>query len=271
MILLVDNGSTRAAATLSLRHIATGLESACGRTVHAVSLQHADRISPAQLDGRPAEVLPAFLAHHLARGEREFITVPLFFGRSRALTSFIPEQVGLLAERFGAFDLRQADVLSPLQQGEPRLTDILADNVAQCCAQMGAQADRVILVDHGSPLPEVTAVRAQLALGLRGRLAEEIALSQAVMERRKGAAYDFNGMLLGDLLDSAAAPDRATHVVLAMLFISPGRHAGAGGDIEEICRDAEARNPGLQVGISGLVGQHPGLIEILQDRLNAVL
>mgnify|MGYP003572556988 FL=1 len=129
----------------------------------------------------------------------------------------------------------------------------------------------MIVVDHGSPLPEVTAVRAKVPMTLRERLEDGIWLSQAVMERRKSADYDFNGQLLGDLLDSCVTPDGAAVVVLAMMFISPGRHAGPGGDIEAICADAIARNPGLKLKISPLIGEHPLLIDILRARLEAVL
>jgi sirohydrochlorin ferrochelatase len=271
VILLVDNGSRRAAATLSLRAIAARLAEACGQPVHAVSLQHADKIPPEELGGAPAQVLPGFLRTQLAAGRREFVVVPLFFGKSRALTSFVPEQARLLAREFGDFELRLADVLSPLPQGESRLADILADQVARCSARMGAEPNCVIVVDHGSPLPDVTAVRAQVTMALRDRLAEEILLSQAVMERRQGPEYDFNGQLLGDLLDACAAKQAHAVIVLAMMFISPGRHAGPGGDVDQICRDAMARNPDLKVGVSDLVGEHPLLIEILAERLQAVV
>jgi sirohydrochlorin ferrochelatase len=153
--------------------------------------------------------------------------------------------------------------------GEPRLAAILDAYVRQC---VGARRpDRVIVVDHGSPLPEVTAVRAQVVMGLRELLPADVALGQAAMERRKGAEYDFNGQLLGDLLDTIAADKEESLVVLALLFISPGRHAGAGGDLETICREAQERNPGLEVCISPLIGEHPLLVEILRDRLNAAL
>jgi hypothetical protein len=91
------------------------------------------------------------------------------------------------------------------------------------------------------------------------------------MERRQGPEYDFNGQLLGDLLDACAAKKPGAVIVLAMMFISPGRHAGPGGDIDQICRDAMDRNPGLRVGVSDLVGEHPLLIEILNQRLQAAL
>jgi sirohydrochlorin ferrochelatase len=176
-ILLVDNGSTRPAATLSLRRIAAGLSARIGQVVHAVSLQHADRIPPGELGGEEATILAPFLRRQLEAGQREFVALPLFFGRSRALTSFIPEQVAALQQEFGDFDLVQADVLSPLPGGEPRLADILADQVKRCTDGVPAVPDRVIVVDHGSPIPEVTAVREAAVEALRSRLADPVTLT----------------------------------------------------------------------------------------------
>lgn len=271
VVILADNGSRRAAATLSLRAIAADLADACGRQVHPVSLQHSDVVAADELGGIPAQVLPDFLRRHLELGRRKFVVLPLFFGRSKSLSAFVPEQVEQLTKEFGPFVLRVADVLSPMPQGEPLLADILADNVTRCCAEMGAEADCVIVVDHGSPLPEVTAVRAKVTMTLRERLVEGVWLSQAVMERRKGRDYDFNGQMLGDLLDTCVTPGGSTVVVLAMMFISPGRHAGPGGDIEAICAEAMTRNPSLRALISPLIGEHPLLIDILKTRLKAVL
>jgi sirohydrochlorin ferrochelatase len=135
---------------------------------------------------------------------------------------------------------------------------------------MGAEVDRVILVDHGSPVPAVTAVRSRLAAMLGERLGPGLQLDQAVMERRLGVEYDFNGELLNKKLDDCASAGGAVSVVLAMMFISPGRHAGPGGDIETICAEAQTRNPGLQLGISPLIGEHPLLLDILKARLEAV-
>jgi sirohydrochlorin ferrochelatase len=271
MVLLVDNGSRQPAATLSLRSIAARLADACGRPVHPVSLQHAQAIPPDALDGRPASVFAEFLRAQLAQGRREFVVVPLFFGASRALSAFIPQQIQILTDEFGPFTLRQADVLVPLPNGEPLLADILAAHVAQCSAQLGTEPTRVVVLDHGSPVPEVSAVRRSVSLALRDRLAARIPIDQAVMERRPGAEYDFNGPLLADELDRCAAAQPNAAVILAMLFISPGRHAGPDGDVADICREAMVRNPGLRVAISPLVGEHPLLIQILNERLRAVL
>lgn len=261
-VLLVDNGSTRAQATISLRRIAAQLGAASGRTVYPVSLKHADRVPAAALGGQPAEVFTPFLRRQLKAGQRHFVVVPQFFGGSRALTSFIPEQTALLRAELGALQIDQAAELCPLPQGEPLLADILADHVRQCAAQPA----RVILVDHGSPIPQVTAVREWLASALTARLPAAVEVDQAVMERREGRVYDFNGQLLEERLQGARG-----EIVLAMLFISPGRHAGEGGDIAEICAAAERTNRGLKVTPSPLVGEHPKLVEILQQRLEAAI
>ena len=271
VVLLVDNGSSRAAATRALRDIAQRLSVASGRPIFPVSLQHADKIPISELDGIAANVLPTFLSEQLEQGQRNFLVLPLFFGRSRALTGFIPQQFELLTQRFGVFELKQALPLSPLPEGEPRLAEILADHVQQCVEAAGHKPDRVIVVDHGSPLPEVTAVREQIAESLKAFLASGLTIDQAVMEKRVGAEYDFNGLLLKEQLGVVMSVQDRSRVVLAMLFLLPGRHAGPGGDIEDICREAERCHPGLDVRISPLVGDHPLLIDILNERLEAAL
>ena len=268
-ILLVDNGSKRAAATLRLRAIANALSTACGEPVHAVSLQHADKIPPADLEGRPAQLLAGVLRDRLAAGRRDFILLPLLFGKSRALTAYVPQLVAELTGEFGAFDLRVADELVPLPEGEPLLVEILEQHIAEASARLGDDPTDVVLVDHGSPSPDVTAVRNITASQLCTRLPRGVRLAEAVMERRPGAEYDFNGPLLGHLLRDIATAEPEAAVVVAMMFLGPGRHAGPGGDVAEICADAQSEHPGLRIVISPLIGEHPRLIDLLCRRLEA--
>lgn len=267
-VLLVDNGSTLPEATLNLRRLTSELSERTGREIHPVSLMHADKIPADMIDNLPASTFESFTRRHLEQGDRAFTILPLFFGNSRALTNFIPDKIAALKEDFGNFTVKVADPLCPLPEGEPRLASILFDNIKQTSGQ--SAMDHVILVDHGSPIPEVTAVRQYLAGELQKLLDESIGFSQAVMERREGSEYDFNGALLEEELRELAKRDAAKKIVLAMLFFSPGRHAGPGGDIEEIYRKIEAMHPGFQVYPTPLIGEHPGLIEILQSRLEAV-
>jgi len=271
VVMLVDNGSRRAAATLGLRRIAAALAETSGIPVSPVSLQHADRIPTDQLDGVAAAVFADFMREQLHHGGREFVVVPLFFGPSRALTAFIPQQLEPLKQAYDDIDVRLADVLVPLPQGEPRIADILADHALHAGVSLDVGDDHVIVVDHGSPLPQVNAVRRYAVDALRERLPPHVVIEQAVMERREGAEFDFNGEMLGDLLDRLAGRHHAVSAALAMLFLLPGRHAGPGGDIAEICAAAMARHPALKVAISPLIGEHPLLIDILHDRLRDAL
>lgn len=275
---LVDNGSKRPEATVNLRRLAAALAERCGAAVYPVSLLHSDQIPPSSLGGEPAITLGPFLADNVRRGCREIILLPLFFGPSRAVTKFIPEQIGRVAREFadqtGAaarFRIDVADVLWKPVVGEPKLVDLLVDNVerAQSCSPVPATT--VVLVDHGSPVPEVTKVRSAIAAGMRVRLGVRWEIVEAAMERRPGSQYDFSGPLLKDVLsDLSRSGSGLKHVVLAMLFLSPGRHAGIGGDVAEICDEARRQAPKLRLTFTPLVGEHPALVDILAKRLQGV-
>jgi sirohydrochlorin ferrochelatase len=264
--LLIDNGSRRADSTRNLRRLAAALGERIGAPVHPVSLLHSDVVPAADLDGRAAETLAPALRRLLNAGQRELLLIPLFFGRSRALTAFVPETAAAIARECGDFQLHIAPELCPLPNGEPRLVDILVDHVQQTAAQMQRPIPRVVVVDHGSPVAAVTAVRHWLTERLGERLGATSPVMQAVMERRTGAAYDFNGALLEEVLRELAAMDRATPVILAMLFIAAGRHAGAEGDIAAIINRVQADYPEFNVHPTPLIGSHPALIEILRVR-----
>lgn len=268
-ILLVDNGSKRAESTRNLRRVATRLSERAGEPIQPVSLLHSDQIDPAQLDGQPAETFGQALEQLLAADQRDLVLLPLFFGQTRALSQFIPESVAEAERRLGPCRLRIASELCPLPEGESRLVDILLDTLDQAAREADSARTRVVLVDHGSPTPEVNQVRRWLGARLAERLGPEVQFQEAVMERRPGAAYDFNGPLLETVLERMAQEDHGP-ILLSMLFLGPGRHAGPGGDIRDICDAVQGRHPGLQLHIAPLVGTHPGLIDILFSRLNAV-
>lgn len=267
-ILLIDNGSKRAAATRQLRHLAAALTERAGETVHPVSLQHADAIDPRELDGTPAQVFKPFLSARLEAGERSFVLLPLFFGVSRALTSFVPDTVRELQSEHAAFQYSLREVLYPLPQGEPRLVDILYDHAVQTANQHGLPLENLVLVDHGSPVARVTAVRNHLAVQLRQKLDDGVSLSEAAMERREGSEYDFNGPLLSDWLETLAAEGHKSAIVI-MQFLLPGRHAGPGGDVSDICQQVMNEYPDFQVQITPLISEHPAFVDLLATRLGS--
>jgi len=270
LIFLADNGSLESAATLSLRTIAAQLGDALGRKVVPVSLLHSNAVPPDRLDEQPAELLAAALAARLQAGESDFLVVPLFFGPSGALTDFLPAQVAALKTKFPQLRVRVAPGLVDVgAANDERMAAILEENVRAKIAQVSSRP-AIVLVDHGSPARAVTAVREHLARQLRTRLGPAVCdVLAASMERRAEPEYDFNEPLLERAFDRPGFD--AGPVIVAMLFLSPGRHAGPTGDIARICAAAQQRHSELRIVMTDLVGRHPGLIPILADRARAGL
>ncbi len=269
-VLLVDNGSLQPAATRQLRKLAAALGRRLGRKVEPVSLLHSNKVPAKKLGGRKAEILKYAVLRRLHRGAREFVIVPLFFGRSRALTDFIPE----LIERWRHHSAEMTvHVAAPLAAaGDDRLARILEEEVRAKLtpAFLRGEKPRVALVDHGSPVRGVTRVRNRIARELRRRLGGEVTgVAGCSMERRPGAAYAFNEPLLETLL--ATPPWNSGPVIVAQLFLLPGRHAGPGGDVERICRRAREKSTSLRTVRTRLVGSHPELVGILADRFKAAM
>jgi len=264
LTLLVDNGSLEPAATLALRGLAGKLGERIGRRVEPVSMLHSSGVSAAKLDGQPAEILEPALERRLAAGQSEFLVVPLFFGPSGALTEYLPVRLAHLRTKHPPLSLK---VAAPLfQSGDGRLARILADQVLA----LGLPSRRVALVDHGSPARAVTEVRNDLARQLHGLLGPAFKVTASSMERRAGATYDFGEPLLATLLRQPGW--NSGPVTVAMQFLLPGRHAGPGGDVAAICREAEmASGDTLRATMTGLVGEHPLLVDILADRWQAAV
>jgi len=263
VILLLDNGSLQAEATKQLRQLAHALSLKSGQTIHPVSLQHADKTPLAELEGIPAQTFAVFMQQHLSQGERDFIILPLFFGESRAVTTFIPSEIATLKASFGDFKVAIADVLYPLPEGEPRLVNIIYENTLATAETHHIPLKNIVLVDHGSPVQRVTEVREHIASQIQTKFA--IQIDQAVMERREGAEYDFNGILLEDWLMKKAASGESTAIVTLLFFLA-GRHAGKGGDIEQICEKVMQKYPYFTIVISPLVSKHKDLVLILSER-----
>lgn len=270
VILLSDNGSSRADSTIQLRKLANELGSKTSQTIHPVSLQHADSIDAKLLDGKPAQIFNSFMSQQLSKGEHEFILLPLFFGNSKALTRFIPDEIEKLSREYGPFELKIGDVIYPLPQGEPLLSDIIYDHITNTSDRYKQTFDDIVLVDHGSPVPRVTEVRKHLAQSVQQKLPASYPLEQAVMERREGHEYDFNGDLLEHWL-LTKAESGAHSALVVMMFFLPGRHAGENGDIVEICKSVMQKYPEFNIVISPLISENPKFLQILEERLERLL
>lgn len=266
---LCDNGSLRPESTLSLRRVSAALAARTGRRVVPVSLLHSDKVPADQLGGEPAVLLEAALRAQFAAEPAGAVTLlPLFFGPSAALTEYIPDRLRVLRAAHPQSCVRLAPWLVDVTSPDRRVAGMLAGQVRGVVRAAGWTRPAVLLVDHGSPQRGVTAVRDHLAEQLRAELGDGVAaVGAASMERRAGAAYDFNGPLLAAALRTA--PFDRGEVVVALQFLAPGRHAGAGGDIAEICRAAEAERPGLRTRMTEPLAAEAGLVDVLADRLAA--
>jgi sirohydrochlorin ferrochelatase len=263
---LFDNGSLRAESTLSLRRVAAALHLRTGVRVEAVSLLHSSNVPAESLGGEGARLLePALMAYFQAFPECEVVVLPLFFGPSAALIDYVPSRLSSLRMRFPHARVRLASCLVDPMDDDMRLAQILADQVRAAAHARGWLRPKVILVDHGSPQAAVTEVRNHLGRQLRSELGDEIeALTVASMERREGEEYDFNEPLLATALRTP--PFDHGEVVVALQFLSSGRHAGPGGDIATICATAEADQADLHTHMTAPINEDVRLVELLAER-----
>ena len=266
--LLVDNGSLRAESVLNLRHLAKRLSAREGIEVVPASLLHSNKIPAEVLENEPAVNLERRLRWCLESGERQFTLIPFFFGPTGAILDYLPKRLAYLRRKFGDFTIHRVPFLfdDTDEKGNDGLISILADNIRATMTSNKIVHPKVALVDHGSPLKSVTDVRNRVAVLLQRHLGNEVAeVCPASMERRPGEAYAFNEPLLENLLLREGWSDAT--VIISMLFLSPGRHAGPEGDVAAICAKAESQSPGLVTRMTDLVGTHPRIVELLASRL----
>jgi sirohydrochlorin ferrochelatase len=269
-VILLDNGSRRAASTLNLRHLADSLSSITKTPVNPVSLLHSDKVAPSDINGEPARILEPFLINKLSKGISDFLVVPLFFGQTAAVYEYIPQRVDEIRKEHPQLNVCIASCLVDLDApSDHSMAEILARLVRRKVKDEGLSKPGVILVDHGTPRISVNKVRNLTCLQLCEELAGEYGcVEPASMERRKDSEYDFNEPLLEGILGTRGFEH---DVVVALLFCSPGRHAGEGGDILTICEEAEQNNPGLRVFTTDLPSSDSAFLDILASRLNDAL
>lgn len=264
MIILMDNGSLEPSATFALRALAARMSEKLGLVVAPVSLLHSSKISAARLDGIPAETLEGFLRKLPADTESEVRIVPLFFGPSFALCDYLPTRLVSIGRHHPRLSVTVAPCLCGDTFGEEVVVGMLERSVRERLEPAGRPLP-VVLVDHGTPSPAVTAVRDRLAMSLGDRLGDLVSgVLAASMERRDGDEFAFNDPLLESALRMPGY-DRG-EVIVALQFLFPGRHAGPGGDIARICAKAEAEAPGLICRMTRPLGEDEALVELLVRR-----
>ncbi|MEM1221627.1 MAG: CbiX/SirB N-terminal domain-containing protein [Verrucomicrobiota bacterium] len=271
-IFLSDNGSLRPEATIALRGLAESLSERLDYLVEPVSVLHSHRIDPAEIGGQKARIFNPALNRSIEAGENSFIVLPLFLGPSLAITSYLPELIEKARRKASDLNVVIADPLAGASVDTPdvRLAEILAENVQNTIAAESMERPAVALVDHGTPIRPVNQLRNAVAEQLAEKLGNAVSRVVATsMERRDGPEYAFNEPLL-ESIDQVGGSSGADWIA-AMFFLLPGRHAGAGGDVAEICDDVIQRGTVDRIAMTPLLGGNQKLIDILEDRARDAL
>jgi hypothetical protein len=263
---LIDNGSLRAGSVLQMRKIAAELTQISGHNIRPFGLMHSHKVASADLNDEPADSMQNFLLSDGADQVTEIRALSFFLGPSLAITDWLPENLQAWKDREP--EVRQYRILDPLfQSGDNRLARAMAELCREQIQHAGLINPAVAMVDHGTPLPEVNQVREDVGEQMRQLLGSEIGLfSTCAMERRPDPQYDFNNPLLEDLLQLWM--EAGVHeVVLSQFFLLPGRHAGPGGDLAQICQPFI--DQGMKIYRTENLGTHSLVQEILLDRIRA--
>ncbi len=271
MILVVDNGSLSRWSTLNLRCVASGLSTALNLSVYPVSVEFSDRIAVSELGGEAAVVFENFIHSHYAKGIHKFLTIPFMFTAGGGIAGILLEKIAQLVAELPDLDIQVAPFLFDETLADNcGIAEIIANRVEATIETNQLVRPAVIVVDHGSPKVQATYVRniicGQVSVMLRGKIG---AIGAASMERREGDRYAFNQPLLAERLDTP--PFNEGSVIIAMLFLSTGRHAGEDGDIAAICAAARLRHAQLAIYMTELVGTHPNVIKCLKQSYTQAL
>ena len=259
-IILLDNGSLRPEAILYLREYADQLSQRTGKEVAAVSLLHSSKVDASLTDGEKAKTLKSFLLEDTDTDTTYYRIVPFFIGASRALTEYLPTVIEEVQLTRPNINVTIAPHLAHSLGDMQTLAALLSQQIRTTISTRQLRNPSIALVDHGTPAPEVNAVRNSLTDLVRETLGTEVSdVTACSMERREGAEYDFNEPLLENVLKD----QKLNEVVVSLLFLSPGRHAGKDGDIAEICAHAELENENISTHTTALLSHKFGLLDLL--------
>ena len=254
IVALIDNGSLEPAAHRNLRAVAQALSMQTNVHVRAVSWKHSDRIADRDLDDTPAWTLAPFIRSLVALGQREFVFVPFFISPQGAIGSALRRDIETLRQEVGDFEFTFTDGLAD----RPVVPAIVVERIRATATQLNLDNPPVVVVDHGGPSLASAKLRDELTREIRTSLGREAGpIVAASME-------GVHGPLLEDQLRQP--PFNRGDVLVAPLFLSPGRHAGPDGDLVKICRAASGR-----CHLTELVGTHPLAAEALAGVLRTTL
>ena len=273
-VLLFDNGSLRPNATFALRRIAKNLSDQLGMQVEPVSLLHSHKIEAEKLNGEPATIIRRRFKHGITNGEHHFICLPLFLGPSLAITDYLMELIEEAKVLCPEIEILVAPPLAGWDVHHPdgRIANILEDQVRALIKEHDVVGSpNLVLVDHGSPIEKLSILRNTVTNQLKELLGDSVSHAKACsMERRKGDAYAFNDPLL-ETVSIEETPKGLKTLVVAMFFLLPGRHAGEGGDVDEILQGLVDQGKIKNFIKTDLIATHPLIYSILEDRVKSVL
>ncbi len=263
--LLIDNGSLRPEAVLTLRKVAERLSDSSDFMVIPLGLLHSNKINSKELNGENAQTIETFLTSPLGQKQIEFLVLPLFLGPSLGITDWL---VGKLDEWKSKNHDRSYTILDCLHKYEDlRLAKALASEIDRAVKRERLSSPMIAMVDHGTPVIEVNRVREKVGNDLRIILGyDESNISTCAMERRGGDKYSFNDPLLENLLLNWAKSG-AREIVVALFFLLSGRHAGKNGDLVKICDGVIEKYPKVKIFLTNPLAEHEIIFDILKDRL----
>jgi len=267
IVALVDNGSIEAAAHHNLRAVADLIGRRVGCQVHAVSWRHSDRIAADALKGVAALTLAPWLTGQLAAGERQFIFIPFFISAQGAIGSALRRDLAQFQQSAVDFKFTFCDGLA----ARGAIAEIVAARIRETIATQGLSQPPVIVVDHGGPSPSSASLRDELTATIQAELKTEV--GRVAATSMEGDDHPHNHPLFAAQL--VALGFERGDVVIAPLFLSPGKHAGPDGDLARIARKAcEQGNPRTnprRCHFTDLIGSHSLAAEVLATSLRETL
>jgi sirohydrochlorin ferrochelatase len=113
----------------------------------------------------------------------------------------------------------------------------------------------LLLVDHGSKLPDANALLDQVAERVRARGGFDVV---------KVSHMELAPPTLGEAFDACVAGG-ATDVTVALYFLGPGRHSTL--DIPRMAQEAAKRHPAVAWRLTEPLGITEGVIDALLERV----
>jgi sirohydrochlorin ferrochelatase len=113
----------------------------------------------------------------------------------------------------------------------------------------------ILIVDHGSRLPEANELLEAVAARVRERLPDRLV---------RTAHLDLAAPAIPEAIDACAA-EGAGEIVLAPWFLSPGSHTAR--DLPRLAQEGAQRHPGVRIACAEPLGFDERLVDVLLQRI----